>query len=50
MKVLQDFLMFSYQGSIVQLEDGGESYEFSKVDLESVTILIALRSLFGFEN
>ena len=37
-------------GFIAQLEVGGESYEFSKVDLESVTILIALRSLFGLEN
>ena len=45
-----DLFIFSYWGFIAQLEVRGESYRFSKMDLESVTILIALRSLFGLEN
>ena len=45
-----DFLIFSYWGFIAQFEVGVESYEFSKVDFDSVTTLIALRSLFGLEN
>ena len=49
-EMLWDFLIFSYWGFIAQLEVKGERYEFSKGDLESVTILIALRSLFGLEN
>jgi len=36
-------MIFSYWGFIDQLEVGGESCKFSKVDIESVTILIALR-------
>jgi len=43
-------LDFSYLGFIDQLVIEGESYEFSNVDLESITILIALRNLFGLEN
>jgi len=31
-------------------EIGGESYEFSKVELESATTLIILRILFGLES
>jgi len=50
MKVFWEFLIFLYGGFVAQLEVRGESYEFSKVDLESVTILIALRSLFGLKN
>ena len=46
--MLKDFLIFSYWGFISQLNVGGEGDEFSKVDLES--ILILLRSLFGLEN
>jgi len=37
-------------GFIAQLEVRDESYEFSKVEYELVTILIALRSLFGLKN
>ena len=50
MKVLRDFLIITYWGFTAQLEVGGESYEFSEVDVELVTIFIALRSLFGLEN
>ena len=44
--LLDLFIMGSYSS----IEDQGESYEFSKVDLESVATLILLRSLFGLEN
>jgi len=50
MKMLGDFLIFSYRALIAQLEAGSESYEFSKVDLASVTTLSVLKSLFGLEN
>jgi len=36
MKVLQDFLIFSYWGFIAQLEVGGEGFEFSKVGFQMV--------------
>ena len=50
MNLLREFLIFSCWAILAQSEVGGESYEFSKVDLESVTILIVLRSLFGLQN
>jgi len=49
-KMLWDFLIFSYWGFTTQLEVRDESYELSNVDLEAVTILITLRSLFGLKN
>ena len=42
MKVLRDFLRLSYWGFRSPFEVKGESYEFSKVDLESVITLIVL--------
>jgi len=50
MKVLRDFLRFLYWDFKSPFEVKSKSYEFSKVDLESVTTLIVLRSLFGLEN
>jgi len=50
MKVLRDFLRFLYWGFRSPLEAKGESYEFSKEDLESVITLIVLGSLFSSKN
>jgi len=50
MNGLRDLLSFLYWGFMSPFEVKGESYEFSKVDLESVAALIVLRSIFGLEN
>ena len=36
MKVLREFVIFSYWGFIARLEVGGERHGFSKVDLQMV--------------
>ena len=50
MKVLRNILNLPHWGFMSPFEVRGESYEFSKVEPDSVTPLIVLGILFGLES